>query len=342
MQALPGLGSRAAPGCRRPGSPSTLLATNAGGFLRRSPAGRALADRLQTTGAQLVDASVAIEDLRQFNAHVIDSLVSGLATADAGLARADASTRAAAAITGAGQSGIARSEPGRARRCWRLPAAFRRTARTARAVEASGRRADFAYGDRRAAARPIDLELRQAAPLHVSRTDAPGSPLHVPGRHRREAPRARCRPARAAGGGRARWPPASRTRSAIRWPRCRAPFRSCARSCRSTRSRRELMDIVLRESDAAEPDDPVLPGLRASASGRRSAGCDLGQVVRDTARAAAERRRRACRATASRCDVPTGPGLVRDRREPGAADRMEPGHQRPAGDGRRRTPVACR
>ena len=57
-------------------------------------------------------------------------------------------------------------------------------------------------------------------------------PLHVPGRHRPQA--ARARGARCSSGWprSARWRPASRTRSATRWRRCPARCRSCGRSCR--------------------------------------------------------------------------------------------------------------
>ena len=58
-----------------------------------------LAESLRSADAQLADASVAIADLRAFNAHVINSLVSGLVTSDIE-GRILTFNRAAAAITG--------------------------------------------------------------------------------------------------------------------------------------------------------------------------------------------------------------------------------------------------
>jgi two-component system, NtrC family, sensor histidine kinase PilS len=58
-----------------------------------------LAERLRQTGARLADASAQIKDLRAFNQHVIDSLLSGLATVDLE-GRILTFNRAALAITG--------------------------------------------------------------------------------------------------------------------------------------------------------------------------------------------------------------------------------------------------
>jgi two-component system sensor histidine kinase PilS (NtrC family) len=58
-----------------------------------------LAEGLRSAGARLEDASHQIEDLRAFNEYVIDSLLSGLVTADAD-GRVLTLNRAAATITG--------------------------------------------------------------------------------------------------------------------------------------------------------------------------------------------------------------------------------------------------
>ena len=57
-------------------------------------------------------------------------------------------------------------------------------------------------------------------------------PVHLPGRHRRQAPRARGSACASDCRRWARWPPASPTRSATRWRRCRARSRCCAPNCR--------------------------------------------------------------------------------------------------------------
>ena len=76
-----------------------VLATNLFGVLAVGSLAGALADRLRSTGTRLATASETIEDLRAFNEHVINSLVSGLVTADADC-RILTFNRAASAITG--------------------------------------------------------------------------------------------------------------------------------------------------------------------------------------------------------------------------------------------------
>ena len=76
-----------------------VLATNLFGFVALGSLAGALAERLRFTGRRLVTASETIEDLRAFNEHVINSLVSGLVTADADC-RILTFNRAASAITG--------------------------------------------------------------------------------------------------------------------------------------------------------------------------------------------------------------------------------------------------
>jgi two-component system, NtrC family, sensor histidine kinase PilS len=76
-----------------------VVATNLFGFLALGLLAGALADRLRSAGTRLATASETIEDLRAFNEHVINSLVSGLVTADTDC-RILTFNRAASAITG--------------------------------------------------------------------------------------------------------------------------------------------------------------------------------------------------------------------------------------------------
>ena len=100
----------------------------------------------------------------------------------------------------------------------------------------------------------------------------------------------------------------------------------------------QLMDIVLRESERL--NDTIRSFLAYARPQRFAvARLDVGKVVQDAAlllRNSADvrdgprgRRRRAGRS-----------GLVRGRREPDPPDRLEPGDQRAARDGRRRPPAA--
>jgi len=75
------------------------VAINLGGFLAVAMLAGSLADSLRSAGARLEDASLAIRDLRAFNEYVINSLLSGLVTADAH-GRILTFNRAAAAIIG--------------------------------------------------------------------------------------------------------------------------------------------------------------------------------------------------------------------------------------------------
>src|SRR5215212_545024 len=75
------------------------VAINLSGFFAVALLAGSLAEGLRSAGARLEDASHEIEDLRAFNEYVIDSLLSGLVTADAG-GRVLTLNRAAASITG--------------------------------------------------------------------------------------------------------------------------------------------------------------------------------------------------------------------------------------------------
>jgi two-component system sensor histidine kinase PilS (NtrC family) len=72
---------------------------NLSGFFAVAILAGSLAEGLRSAGVRLEDASHEIEDLRAFNEHVIDNLLSGLATADTDH-RILTFNRAAAAITG--------------------------------------------------------------------------------------------------------------------------------------------------------------------------------------------------------------------------------------------------
>jgi two-component system sensor histidine kinase PilS (NtrC family) len=75
------------------------VAINLFGFFAVALLSGSLAESLRSAGARLEDASHQIEDLRAFNEYVIDSLLSGLVTADADL-RVLTLNRAASTITG--------------------------------------------------------------------------------------------------------------------------------------------------------------------------------------------------------------------------------------------------
>jgi len=75
------------------------VAINLSGFFAVAILAGSLAEGLRSAGVRLEDASHEIEDLRAFNEHVIDNLLSGLATADTD-GRILTFNRAAAAITG--------------------------------------------------------------------------------------------------------------------------------------------------------------------------------------------------------------------------------------------------
>jgi two-component system sensor histidine kinase PilS (NtrC family) len=76
-----------------------VAATNLFGFLAVGLLAGALAERLRSAGSRLATVSETVEDLRAFNEHVINSLVSGLVTADADC-RILTFNRAASTITG--------------------------------------------------------------------------------------------------------------------------------------------------------------------------------------------------------------------------------------------------
>jgi two-component system sensor histidine kinase PilS (NtrC family) len=75
------------------------VAINVGGFFAVAMLSGSLAEGLRSAGARLESASLEMADLRAFNEYVIDSLLSGLATADANC-RLLTFNRAATLITG--------------------------------------------------------------------------------------------------------------------------------------------------------------------------------------------------------------------------------------------------
>jgi two-component system sensor histidine kinase PilS (NtrC family) len=80
-----------------------VLGINLAGFVAVAALAGTLAERLRSADTRLADASLAIADLRAFNEHVIDSLVSGLVTADQA-GRILTFNRAASTITGVPRS----------------------------------------------------------------------------------------------------------------------------------------------------------------------------------------------------------------------------------------------
>jgi two-component system, NtrC family, sensor histidine kinase PilS len=81
------------------------VAINVSGFLAVGFLSGSLAEGLRSAGVKLEDASHEIEDLRAFNEYVVDSLLSGLATADTD-ARILTFNRAASTITGLSASQV--------------------------------------------------------------------------------------------------------------------------------------------------------------------------------------------------------------------------------------------
>jgi two-component system sensor histidine kinase PilS (NtrC family) len=88
------------------------VATNLFGFLAVALLSGSLADSLRTTGARLERVSHQIKDLRAFNEFVIDSLLSGLITADSEC-RVLTFNRAAGAITSLPASKVIGADAGR-------------------------------------------------------------------------------------------------------------------------------------------------------------------------------------------------------------------------------------
>jgi two-component system, NtrC family, sensor histidine kinase PilS len=249
-----------------------VLATNVCGFVGIAVLAGSLAEGLRSAGARLDDASAAIADLRAFNAHVIDSLVSGLVTADSHW-RVVSFNRAAAVITGVfPEAALGRD----ARQLLGLPAPF--WERLREAETSRGRRADYVYTT--ADGRTIDLGVT------AGRLPFPdGSIGHlftfqdVTDVKRLERDAGRREQLAAVG-----------EMAAGIAHEIRNPLASMAGSMQVLRSelslageQAELMDIVLRESDRlnttirsflayARPSRPTL------------APTDLAQVVTDTAR----------------------------------------------------------
>jgi two-component system sensor histidine kinase PilS (NtrC family) len=98
---LPALLTRVAPPTELPtiGFAQYTVFINLFGFIAVAWLSRSLAESLRSAGAQLENASHEIEDLRAFNEYVIDSLLSGLVSADADC-RIRTFNRAASTITG--------------------------------------------------------------------------------------------------------------------------------------------------------------------------------------------------------------------------------------------------
>jgi two-component system sensor histidine kinase PilS (NtrC family) len=115
------------------------VAINLAGFLAVGLLSGSLAEGLRSAGARLEDASHEIEDLRAFNEYVVDSLLSGLATADTDC-RILTFNRAASAITGLPASQVIGHD---ASEVLQLPAPFRPSFETLR--ETRSVRIDLPY-----------------------------------------------------------------------------------------------------------------------------------------------------------------------------------------------------
>ena len=153
--------------------------------------------------------------------------------------------------------------------------------------------------------------------------------VRVPGRHRRQAARAR-RAAAAAARGRRRDGRRHRPRNPqpagvdVGIDPGAAPGAAAQRGAGAADGHRAA------RIRAAERHDPVVSGLRAAAAVRGgAAGRAQGRAGRG---AAAAQQRRGPRATRGRRRGARRAGLVRSRREPDPPDRLEPRDQRAAGD----------
>jgi two-component system sensor histidine kinase PilS (NtrC family) len=249
-----------------------VAATNVCGFVGVALLAGSLAEGLRSADAKLIDASAAMADLRAFNAHVIDSLVSGLVTANAQW-RVLTFNRAAAAITGMSSEKVLGHD---AREVLALPPAF--SEQLAPAGSSRGLRTDYAYatGD----GRTIDLGVT-AARLYFP--DGAAGHLFTfqdvtdVKRLERDA------------GRRARLAAVGEMAAGIAHE-IRNPLASMSGSMQVLRSelslngeQAELMDIVLKESDRL---NTTIRSFLAYARPKRPtmARVDLTQVVTDTAR----------------------------------------------------------
>ncbi|HEY6508746.1 MAG TPA: ATP-binding protein [Vicinamibacterales bacterium] len=249
-----------------------VVVINGCGFLGVALLAGSLAERLRSAGDRLEDASAAIADLRAFNAHVIDSLVSGLVTTDAEW-RVVTFNRAASAITGFTTE---QALGGDARDVLALPRGFREHLNGN--GEPRGRRADFSY--RTADGRAIELGVT-AAPLDFP--DGRGGHLFTfldvtdVKRLERDA------------GRRERLAAVGEMAAGIAHE-IRNPLASMSGSMQILRGelplnqeQAELMDIVLKESDRL---NQTIRSFLAYARPQRPTltRSDLVQLVRDTAR----------------------------------------------------------
>ena len=127
------------------------VAINLFGFFAVAWLSGSLAENVRSAGARLEDASHQIADLRAFNEYVIDSLLSGLITADEE-GRVLTFNRGASAITGLPQHQVIGNDVGEV---LQIPAHLRSQLSTL--VETRSLRADFTY--RTGAGRLIDVGI---------------------------------------------------------------------------------------------------------------------------------------------------------------------------------------
>jgi two-component system sensor histidine kinase PilS (NtrC family) len=130
------------------------VAINLAGFFAVGLLSGSLAEGLRSAGVRLEDASHEIEDLRAFNEYVVDSLLSGLATADTDC-RILTFNRAASAITGLPAAQVIGHDAGEV---LQLPAHFRPSFATLR--ETRSVRIDLPY--RTGDGRTIEIGLTVA------------------------------------------------------------------------------------------------------------------------------------------------------------------------------------
>ena len=307
------------------------VALNVFGFFAVALLGGSLANSLRSAGAQLEQASTEIADLQALNQHVIDSLPSGLATTDQAQ-RILTFNRGAEAITGV----PCRAAVGRGDRRRAAAAGAGDGVDSERpASKGTRRRHEFRY-------RPADGRGDLEIGLTATHLETPGGRAGllftfqdvtaIKKLERDAAIQQRLAAVGEMAAGIAheiRNPLASMSGS-IQILRQELPLSS---------EQEQLMDIVLRESERL---NTTIRSFLAYARPQRFqiARFDVRRALNDTAlllRNSAE----VLEGHEIDVDVPADRAVVRGRRRADQADRLEPGHQRPARDARRR-PAAAR
>ena len=230
------------------------------GFIAVALLSGSLADRLQSANARLAHTSLELNDLRALNEYVIDGLLSGLVTADAN-ARILTFNRASTSITGiTSEQAVGRD----AIDVLQLPAATR--AQLGTLAQTKSLRVDFEF--RTSAGQVLDIGLMATMLSFPNGRNGYLFTFQDVTELRRLERNARLQQRLAAVG----------EMAAGIAHEIRNPLASISGSIQVLRQelplseeQGQLMDIVLRESAAAERHDSLVSGLRASAEVCRGA-----------------------------------------------------------------------